>query len=80
MWRQESWEREFSLSTMVVRVSDGWVQTISTIYGPNDSCLRPPFCNKIRHLRNINEGAWIITGDYDIIRFASERRGGDRNQ
>lgn len=73
-----SWKGDFSLSVLVedLRNSAKWLLT--SLYGPNSSEKRKEFWNELDMIRRRWNGPWCIGGDWNIIRFPSEKLGGTR--
>lgn len=75
----EIWKGEFSLSVKIKRLADGWIQIVTIVYGPNDTQSHPLFWDEIRSIRNRCDSPWNIGGDFNITRFAHEKRGRDHH-
>lgn len=54
---------------------DRWVQIVTAVYGPNDKRLRTQFWKELTAIRDKHGEPWILGGDFNITRFANERRG-----
>ena len=50
--------------------------TVSFIYGLNSHLERVPLWNSIRHLASSIVSPWILLGDFNVVRYPSERLGG----
>lgn len=69
-------EGEFSLTIVLSRKKDGWLQMVTAMYGPNDQQRKPHLWREIREVRQRHNLSWIIGGDFNIIRFMNKHRGG----
>lgn len=52
---------------------------VTSIYGLNDSQRRPQLWREIKGLKKHYNLPSIIGGDFNIVRFTDDRRGGDTN-
>lgn len=75
----ESWEGCFSLLIILRWARDNWEQVVTTIYGPNKRRLRPQFWNELRSIKKQVGTTLDPGGNFNIVRFQEERRGGDGN-
>lgn len=67
------------MSVRVRRITDGWVQLVTSVYGPHERGLHSQFWTKLTLIRNNFSDPWILGSDFNITRFANERRGEDRS-
>lgn len=65
-------EGEFTLTTVLGRKRDGWLQMVPTVYVSNDQQRRPQLWREIRRVRERYSMLWIIGGDFNIIKFMDE--------
>jgi Endonuclease-reverse transcriptase len=47
----------------------------TTVYGPTLLNLRNDFWNELNNIRTFSDVAWIIGGDFNVVRYRSERKG-----
>lgn len=70
-----SWEEEFSLSLLVEDMGNNSRWLLTSVYGPNDNQRRKDFWKELDMIRTRWSGAWCLGGDWNIIRFPSEKKG-----
>lgn len=58
---------------------DGWTQMVIAVYRPYESGLHTQFWTELTTIRNNFDDQWILEEDFNITRFASERRGKDQS-
>ena len=51
---------------------------LTSVYGPNNSQRRDDFSKEMDMIRGRWNGAWCIGGDWNIIKFRSEKLGGSQ--
>ncbi|KAL4625272.1 hypothetical protein ACB092_05G013600 [Castanea dentata] len=66
---------QFSVSVLLRGVVDDFVWACSGVYGPNDNGQRPNLWGELSQVRARWPVAWCLVGDFNIIRFPSERLG-----
>lgn len=49
---------------------------LTSVYGPRDDPVKSPFWAEIRSIRNWVLGPWVMCGDFNTMRFSSERTRG----
>lgn len=74
----KSWRDVFSAPALVEDLSTKAKWLITSVYGPNDSQREKQFWKELDEVRGRWDGAWCIGGDWNIVRFPSERRGTSR--
>ena len=68
----------FSVSVQWKGVEDGFTWACSGVYGPNDNNLRSDLWDELVGIQQYWNVLWCCFGDFNIVRFPSERRGGSR--
>ena len=48
---------------------------LTNVYGPNDQDERASFYHQLENIKHSIAEPWILMGDFDITRFASDRLG-----
>ena len=69
----KSWRDVFSVSVAVEDLSNKSKWLITSVYDPNDSQRRKEMWNESEEIRGRWDGAWCIGGDWNIVRFPSEK-------
>ncbi|XP_071685001.1 uncharacterized protein [Lolium perenne] len=64
---------QFSLSSTFELVEDGVRFTVTNIYAPCDRACREDFLSEMRSLSDLDPDAWLLVGDFNIARYASDR-------
>ena len=59
-------------------LGDGFIWACSGFYGPNDNILRGQMWDELIGIQQLWEVPWCFIGDFNIVRFPSERFGGSR--
>ena len=59
-------------------MGDGFIWACSGVYGPNDNILRGQMWDELIGIQQLWEVPWCFIGDFNIVRFLSERLGGSR--
>lgn len=73
-----SWGRIHTNS--VVITNERWlVSKDYGVYGSHDNNLRRDFWTELCTIRSWNSEPWLIGGYFNIVRFAEECKGGDKN-
>ena len=57
-------------------VEDGFVWACSRVYGLNDNSMRGHMLDELVGIQQYWNVPWCCIGDFNIVRFASEQRGG----
>jgi len=57
-------------------VEDGFVWACSGVYGLNDNSMRGHMLDELVGIQQYWNIPWCCIGDFNIVRFASEQRGG----
>lgn len=73
---EDSWNGKFSSSVVVKDVGLGYSWVVTNVYGPNDARLRDEFWAELEDVRNRWDLPWCVGGDFNVIRFSHEKRGG----
>lgn len=53
---------------------------MTVVYGPNERGLHTKFWKKLTIIRNNYNDLWILGENFNITRFASEKKGKDRSR
>ena len=66
----------FSMSVKWQGVGDGFIWVSIGVYGPNDNSVRGQMWDELVGIQQYWDIPWFCIGDFNIVRFLSERRGG----
>ena len=66
---------QFSVSVLLRGVVDDFVWACIGVYGPNDNRQRSTLWEELSQVRAKWPMAWCLVGDFNIIRYLSERLG-----
>jgi hypothetical protein len=69
------WILNFSITLLIRNKTDGYIWMFTTVYGPTLLNLRNDFWNELNNIRTFFDVAWIIGGDFNVVRYRSERKG-----
>ena len=69
---------QFFVSVRWQGLGDGFIWACSGVYGPNDNNLRGQMWDELVGIQQLWEVPWCYIGDFNIVRFPSERLGGSR--
>lgn len=58
-----------------VENNDDFQWLFTTVYGPVKSNKRASFLQEINNIYNLGYEAWIIAGDFNMLRKRSDRKG-----
>lgn len=75
---EQHWTDAFSVSIIVEDLSARSKWLLTAVYGPDDGQRRKELWKELNEVRGCWNGAWCIGGDWNIIRFPSERLEGCR--
>ncbi|XP_075655074.1 uncharacterized protein LOC142625274 [Castanea sativa] len=84
MWDRRALEKlevmvgQFSVSVRWKGMGDGFIWACSGVYGPNDNNVRGQMWDELIGIQQLWEVSWCYIGDFNIVRFPSERLGGSR--
>ena len=68
----------FSVSVQWKGVEDGFTWVYSGVYGPNDNNLGSDLWDELVGIQQYWNVPWCCFGDFNVVRFPSEQRGGSR--
>ncbi|KAK9988965.1 hypothetical protein SO802_029204 [Lithocarpus litseifolius] len=68
----------FSVSVKWQEVGDGFIWACFGVYGPNDNDVRGHMWDELAGTHQVWRTPWCCFGDFNIVRFPSERRGETR--
>ena len=68
----------FSVSVWWQDVRDGFIWACFGVYGPNHNNLRGQMWDELIGIQQYWDVPWCYIGDFNIVRFPSERLGGSR--
>ena len=66
---------QFSVSVLLRGVVDDFVWACTGVYGPNDNGQRSTLWEELSQVRARWPMAWCLVGDFNIIKYPSERLG-----
>ena len=69
---------DFSVSYLWKSVSDGLVWVGTGLYGPTNDLLRRELWEELRAVQGLWSHPWCVFGDFNAVRFPSERLGCSR--
>ncbi len=61
------WTGKFSLTTVLIRKVDGFIFTITNVYGPTGLTLKEVFFRELQELGPRVEGVWALLGDFNTL-------------
>ena len=67
--------RQFSVSVLLRGVVDDFVWVCTGVYGPNDDGQQAALWEELSQVHARRPMAWCLVGDFNIIRYPSERLG-----
>ena len=68
----------YSVSCRFKNVEDGFCWVFSGVYGPSMKVEREEFLSELGAIRGLWNEPWCVAGDFNMIRFPSERSRGGR--
>ena len=71
--------RQFSVSVLLRGVVDDFVWVCTGVYGPNDDGQQAALWEELSQMHARRPMAWCLVGDFNIIRYPSERLGYEFN-
>lgn len=74
----QSWKDVFSLSILAEDLKNSAKWLLTTVYGPNNSQRRMELWSVLDIIKGRWNSAWCIGGDWNIIRYPSEKLGSSR--
>lgn len=70
------WKGVFSVSAVVEDLVAKFRWLVTSVYGPNDSSSKREFWRELDDTRGRWNGAWCVKGDWNVVKFLSERSEG----
>jgi hypothetical protein len=67
---------QFCLSTSLSCNASNYGFTITNVYGPSDHSLTPQLLQCLRATRAAIQGAWILLGDFNLVRQPADKSNG----
>ena len=52
---------------------------LTNAYGPHEQAERKWFFSELTQLREMHQVPWVLTGDFNIVRFSEDRNGKGNN-
>lgn len=75
----DSWVMDFSISVLLSNKNEPFIWLFTTVYGPVLSVNRTAFFTEINSIYSLGHTAWLIGGDFNLIRARSEKTGASFN-
>lgn len=75
---KDSWIGDFSVSALVEDLVNNCNWIVTSVYGPNDRRLSGNFWSELDSIRNRWRGPWFLGGDWNVIRYPSEKSSGSQ--
>lgn len=66
----------YSVSALLRDVRCGAVWVVILVYGPNHSSDNKAFWGELNQVAGLWSHPWVIGGDFNVIRFSHEKKGG----
>lgn len=66
----------YSISLLFTNKCDRFAWWFTAVYGPNCPITRPALWAELNFMRSLCALPWVLAGDFNTIRFQSEKRGG----
>lgn len=67
------WKGVFSVSVIMEDLEVKFRWLVTDVYGPNDSSRRREFWQELDGTRGRWNGAWCVGGEWNVVRFPSEK-------
>jgi hypothetical protein len=67
--------KTFSITIILKNRNNGFEWMYTTIYGSTRISLKNNFWLELQPIRNQYDLAWLIGGDFNVVRFRTERKG-----
>jgi hypothetical protein len=67
--------RQFSLIIFIINRVDSFSWCFTIVYGPVDASLKGAFWDELNLIGSVALEAWVICGDFNVIRFRHEKSG-----
>ena len=66
---------DFSITILLKKKSDDFQWLFTSVYGPVVSKKRSSFLTELQNIYNLGHDAWLITGDFNMLRKKYEKQG-----
>lgn len=70
-----SWTTRNSCSALLKQTSSGGILLITNVYGPSSDDIKPEFIQEVRSLASMVRHPWILGGDFNLVRWLTDRSG-----
>lgn len=77
---QNSWTTEHTCSAKLLQIHTGKSVIVTTVYGPSEESelIKIPFFDEIRYISTLVDCPWMLTGDFNVVRWLVDRSGAMR--
>lgn len=75
---KDEWVGSFSMLVLLKDPTNNSSWIVTLVYGPNDSSIRGNFWSELDYIHSRWTQPWCIRGDWNVIRFPTEKSGGDK--
>lgn len=69
----KSWSTKHTVTVVLRQNNSGQVIAVSNVYGPSDDALKPQFILELRSLASLISTPWLIVGDFNLVRWLTDR-------
>ncbi|KAG6666667.1 hypothetical protein CIPAW_01G048000 [Carya illinoinensis] len=66
---------KFSVAVSFKNIQDGWTWALANMYGPNADREKSLLWEEMAGLHVVWDLPWVFCGDFNVVRFSSEREG-----
>lgn len=74
-----SWIARYCISILIKNKTTGFEWLFTSIYGPSIARGRINLWKKLRNIKTYWQGAWLLSGDFNMVRYRNERKGKSYN-
>lgn len=78
-WILDTWIKDFSITVHVKLKAANFEFLLTVVYGPVLANQRSSFLSEIRTIPSLGPPAWLLFGDFNLIRNKSEKQGPSYN-